>query len=394
MTLRSRLLLTSAALSLALGTGGFAAAQNRTQQPMQNSAQSQNHNQVPDKDRAQAPNGNQSGAANNNNEAQAPQAQGPNQGSNQRSNQGSNQGADNGGGRMENNARSNQNTGDKGAQAPSSGNAAQNKQPAGTNQNAERGAQPNQQNERQPAAASGNRTNQPAAAERGTERNENAAERGGERNNNAANPAPNRTGNAEQRGDSTRVSARLSSTEKTKLEGALGKISVRPATNVNFSIAVGTSVPRTVVLHPLPADIVAIVPQFRGFDFFVVRDEVVIVEPRNHRIVDVIERTGGARTAETTRSRKLHLSERDRTFIRKHYASRRTVIDRAGPPRETHIVIGEDVPESVTVERFPREVYRRVPSVRSYGYVHEGRDLYLVEPGSRHVIESLGPDED
>ena len=383
MTLRSRLLLTSAALSLALGTSGFAAAQDRTHQPMQNgamqnSAQRQNQNQVPDKDQAQAPNGNRSGAANNN-EAQAPQGSG------------------NSGGRMENNARSNQNTGNTGAQAPSSGNAAQNsqnRQPAGTNQNAERGAQPNEQNERQPAAASGNRTNQPAAAESGTEHNENAAQRGGERNDNAANPAPNRTGNAERRDEGTRMSTRLSSTEKTKLEGAIGKINIRPATNVNFSIAVGTSVPRTVVLHPLPADIVAVIPQYRGFDFFVVRDEVVIVEPGTHRIVDVIERTGGTRTAETAKTRKLHLSERDRTYIHKHYAPRRTIIDRAGPARETHIVIGEDVPESVTIERFPREVYRRVPSIRSYGYVHEGRDLYLVEPGTRHVIESLGPDED
>ena len=388
MTLRSRLLLTTAALSLALG-GGYAAAQNR-HQPVQSGA-TQNRAQEQNPNQAQAPssdrttNSNQAGAANNN-EAQAPQAQGS--GGNEAQSSNNNERA-NKNERMENNARSGQNRDNAGAKAPpSSGNAAQNKQPAGTNQNAERGGTGSNEN----AAERGTERNE-NSAQRGGERNENAAERG-ERNGNAGNRASNRTGNAEQREGSARASSRLSSTEKTKLEGAIGKISIRPATNVNFSVAVGVSVPRTVALHPLPADVVAIVPQYRGYDFFVVRDEIVIVEPSNHRIVDVIERTGGARTAATAKSHKLHLSARDRTYIRKHYETRRTVIDRAGPPRETHIVIGEDVPETVTIERFPREIYHRVPSIRSYGYVHEGRDLYLVEPGTRHVIESLGPDED
>lgn len=385
MTLRSQLLLTTAALSLALG-GGFAAAQNRMHEPMhngatqngamQNSAQRGNQNQdlndnsqaqAPQSDRTRGSNGDHAGTANEN-EAQAPDNTRTNNNVRMNSSE-----------RRENNARS--------------------------NQNAERGARSNERDERQPSAASRNRTGQPAAAERGTERNENAAERGGERNENAAqrggernenagNRTSNRTGNAEQREGSAHVSTRLSSAEKSKLDGAIGRINIRPATNVNFSVAVGVSVPRAVVLHPLPADVIAIVPQYRGYDFFVVRDEVVIVEPRTHKIVYVIERTGGARTAETSKSRRVHLSARDRSYIRKHYETRRTIIDRAGPPRETDIVVGEDVPETVTIERFPREVYHRVPSIRSYGYVHEGRDLYLVEPGTRRVIESIGPDED
>src|SRR5690349_22424373 len=50
-------------------------------------------------------------------------------------------------------------------------------------------------------------------------------------------------------------------------------------------------VPRTVVLHPVPEAIVDIIPEYRDYEFFVVRDEIVIVEPRSHRIVRSEEHT-------------------------------------------------------------------------------------------------------
>jgi Protein of unknown function (DUF1236) len=58
-------------------------------------------------------------------------------------------------------------------------------------------------------------------------------------------------------------------------------------TNVNFSLSVGTAVPRDVRLQTLPADVVEAVPQYRGYSFFVVRDEIVIVEPSTYKIVTV-----------------------------------------------------------------------------------------------------------
>jgi hypothetical protein len=63
---------------------------------------------------------------------------------------------------------------------------------------------------------------------------------------------------------------------------------VKPVTNVNFSISVGTRVPRTVTFHPVPTEIVTIYPDWRGYEFFLVRDEIIIVNPRTLEIVAVL----------------------------------------------------------------------------------------------------------
>jgi hypothetical protein len=55
------------------------------------------------------------------------------------------------------------------------------------------------------------------------------------------------------------------------------------AGNVNFSISVGTAVPRTVRVVAVPPTLV----QWRGYRYFVVGDDMIVVD-RNNRIVAVI----------------------------------------------------------------------------------------------------------
>ena len=57
---------------------------------------------------------------------------------------------------------------------------------------------------------------------------------------------------------------------------------------VNFSISVGTVVPRSVKVVTVPTVIVDIHPEWRGFLYFVYEDEIIIVD-RNHHIVAVLE---------------------------------------------------------------------------------------------------------
>jgi hypothetical protein len=63
---------------------------------------------------------------------------------------------------------------------------------------------------------------------------------------------------------------------------------VRPVTNVNFSLNVGTAVPRSVTLHTLPPAILTLVPAYRGFRYVLVGDDIVIIDPDTYEIVDVI----------------------------------------------------------------------------------------------------------
>jgi hypothetical protein len=58
--------------------------------------------------------------------------------------------------------------------------------------------------------------------------------------------------------------------------------------SINFNISVGTVVPRSVKFVPVPATIVEYYPAYRGHSYFIVDDEIVIVDSRTLRIIAVI----------------------------------------------------------------------------------------------------------
>jgi hypothetical protein len=84
--------------------------------------------------------------------------------------------------------------------------------------------------------------------------------------------------------------AKLSGEQRTKITTVIRGEHVAPVANVNFSISVGTRVPREgVSFHPLPAEVVTIYPEWRGYEYFLVNDRIVVVDPRTLEIVDVID---------------------------------------------------------------------------------------------------------
>jgi hypothetical protein len=84
-------------------------------------------------------------------------------------------------------------------------------------------------------------------------------------------------------------SVQLSEDQRSQIKTIIGREhGPRLGSNVNFGINVGTRVPRTVHVAVLPEDLVRIVPEYRGFDYFLVGDEIVIVDPRTLEIVAVI----------------------------------------------------------------------------------------------------------
>lgn len=83
--------------------------------------------------------------------------------------------------------------------------------------------------------------------------------------------------------------AKLSTEQRTKITTVIRDQHVAPVNNVNFSISIGTRVPREVSFHPLPAEVVTVYPEWRGYEFFLVRDQIVVVDPRTLEIVAVLE---------------------------------------------------------------------------------------------------------
>src|SRR5258708_2281994 len=83
--------------------------------------------------------------------------------------------------------------------------------------------------------------------------------------------------------------AKLSTEQRTKITTVIKEQRVEPVKNVNFSISVGTRVPREVRFYPLPQEVVTIYPQWRGYEHILVNDKILVVDPRTYEIVDVLD---------------------------------------------------------------------------------------------------------
>jgi hypothetical protein len=83
--------------------------------------------------------------------------------------------------------------------------------------------------------------------------------------------------------------AKLSTEQRTRITSVIRDQHVAPVTDVNFAISIGTRIPRDVTFHPLPTEIVSIYPEWRGYEFILVRDQILVVDPRTLEIVAVLE---------------------------------------------------------------------------------------------------------
>ncbi|MCA1468412.1 DUF1236 domain-containing protein [Bradyrhizobium sp. IC3195] len=186
----------------------------------------------------------------------------------------------------------------------------------------------------------------------------------------------------------------LNKQQETKISASISHLNVRPLTNVNFALNVGTVVPRDVHLSTLPPDVVEIVPQYRGYSFALVKDQIVVVDPATYKIVTVLPYSGqSTATTTTTRERSASkFSDRDREVIRKHAKTRtegRKEVRTTGSTARSEIRVGDRLPESVEVEEFPTTVYRDAPGLREYRYIHRDTRTYVIEPRERRVIEEI-----
>lgn len=248
---------------------------------------------------------------------------------------------------------------------------AQTSQPSSSSNQAQTNTAPPTNNQSQPPAGANANTN--AGAQPST--------------NTAAQPSNNQTNTAQSRSSNINVSANLNESQRTRVSASIARLNVAPVSNVNFSLSVGTVVPREVRFQPLPAEVVEVMPQYRGYDFFVVRDDIVIVEPSTYKIVDVLPRAGQS-TAAAPAPRKTTFSDRDREVIRKHARSR-TEQRTTGSATSTRVRVGDRLPDSVEIRSFPDEVYRESPTLREYRYIERDSRTYLIEPHERTIIEEI-----
>ncbi|MGO4387833.1 DUF1236 domain-containing protein [Microvirga sp. 2YAF29] len=182
-------------------------------------------------------------------------------------------------------------------------------------------------------------------------------------------------------GSSTNAVANLNTEKRSEVTEAFSSTNVNTVTNVSFNVSVGTTITEDIRLAPLPTEVVRIVPQYRGYQYIVVREEIVIIEPKTKKIVEVIHKTGGSR-----KSASISLSSEQRRKFK-------TTVETTGSTRAStsRIEIREGVvlPQEVEILDVPQTIISDVPELRTYRYVVIGDEIALVEPSTRRVIEVI-----
>jgi hypothetical protein len=91
-------------------------------------------------------------------------------------------------------------------------------------------------------------------------------------------------------GNASGMHAQLTDEQRTRIRSTVINAAGAPRVGrVDFDVTVGTVIPRDRIhVAPVPETLVRIEPEWRGFLYFVYEDEVVIVNPRDMRIVAVV----------------------------------------------------------------------------------------------------------
>jgi Protein of unknown function (DUF1236) len=140
-----------------------------------------------------------------------------------------------------------------------------------------------------------NRTEQNSAQEKrgpenGTQNRENSAQEHGPQNTTTGAATENSGGQHAVQGKAAGgTSVKLSEEQRTKIQRIIvGNKSVARLDHPSFSVTVGATIPKTVHVAVLPEEIVSIVPEYRGFDYILVGDQILIIDPESLEIVDII----------------------------------------------------------------------------------------------------------
>jgi hypothetical protein len=112
---------------------------------------------------------------------------------------------------------------------------------------------------------------------------------GGQQGATSKTPGGGQQGAASQAGQGN-GNADLSTEQRTRIrEIVLNNRNGPRIARADFPVSVGTVVPSSVRFVRLPAPIVRIYPAWRDYDYVVVRDRILIIDPVDHRIVAVLE---------------------------------------------------------------------------------------------------------
>jgi hypothetical protein len=180
----------------------------------------------------------------------------------------------------------------------------------------------------------------------------------------------------------TTSSAAINDQQRTQIVERLRRDRSVSNQNINIQVNIGQRLPPRVRARPLPPDIVRIAPEYRGYQYTVVEDEVVIVHPRTHEVVDVIREPGRAVETTSRVGRERFVLTREQRETLKQAARRMTTAPVSGSPSAS-------MPDSgcLALQPVPEELVRANPELSSYRYLAIGDQVVLVDPREQKIVD-------
>jgi hypothetical protein len=154
--------------------------------------------------------------------------------------------------------------------------------------------------------------------------------------------------------------------------------------DVSVEVSIGADLPGELDVRPLPPAVIALVPEYRGYDYVVVHEEIVVVEPSTRRVVEII-REGGPAEGMAAPAGRINLTVAQSRMLFE-------TVRREGIPEarvEEEFADGATVPAEVTLEPIPHEVVAEIPMIERYRLFRANDRVVLVDPDTREVIDVI-----
>jgi len=150
--------------------------------------------------------------------------------------------------------------------------------------------------------------------------------------------------------------------------------------NVNFDHHVGRRIPHRIRLFPIPIAVFDFFPYYRDYSYFVVDEDICIVDPRRYVVVDVIERGYWSAPGRAPHVSGLHLSNRDIALVRDSIPP-----DFPGAGLRLRLALGAEIPGDVELHAFAPLVLDRIPQLRDYRFLVSDDQVVIVHPQDRTI---------
>jgi hypothetical protein len=175
------------------------------------------------------------------------------------------------------------------------------------------------------------------------------------------------------------ASTKISEADRGKIISSLrSDRSVSREQQLNIHVNIGERLPPRVRPRPLPREIVEITPEYRGYEYVMLQDEVVIVRPGTREVVDIIrEPSASSARSETRESTSIRLSDEQRGILLRE--ARPMTSAQVASPGSSCLPM-QPVPESLASQN---------PDLRNYQYIAIGNEVVLVDPKEQKIVDVI-----